>query len=160
MRLRPGLIAAVASDFRFSQPLIARLSGVFLAAVGVFVLVLTAVVGILTMPLIVLLAGVVLAVAAVAVAGFLAARGPVVVRLDETGYRVRMIRGAGVTQARWKDVEDVVASRIAGEPCIALRLRDGRTTTLPVRVLEGDPDAFLTELQAHLNEGHGYRRIG
>ena len=54
-----------------------------------------------------------------------------VVRLDETGYRVRYVRGAGVRQAPWKDVEDVTAPTVEGQRCVVLRLRDGRTTTMP-----------------------------
>ncbi len=38
--------------------------------------------------------------------------GATVVRLDEHGYRVRFVRGAGVTPGRWKDVEDVVATTV------------------------------------------------
>jgi hypothetical protein len=82
-----------------------------------------------------------------------------VVRLDEVGYRVRFVRGAGAEAARWTDVEDVVATTTSGERCVVLRLRDGRTTTVPVRLLAGDTDAFVKDLQAHLNTGHGYRRL-
>jgi hypothetical protein len=103
--------------------------------------------------------GIVLAVAAFLAVGFLLLRGTPVVRLDETGYRVRFVRGAGVSQARWTDVEDVVATTMEGERCVVLRLRDGRTTTVPVRALAGSTDAFVQDLQEHLNKGHGYRRI-
>ena len=67
--------------------------------------------------------------------GFALTRGITVMRLDDAGYRVRFVRGAGVQQARWTDVEDVVATTVVGERCVVLRLRDGRTTTLPVRLL-------------------------
>ena len=82
-----------------------------------------------------------------------------VVRLDEGGYRVRSVRGAGVREARWKDVEDVTAPTVRGQRCVVLRLRDGRTTTIPVDVLAGSPDAFVRDLQEHLDAGHGYRRL-
>ncbi|HZJ07274.1 MAG TPA: hypothetical protein VFD59_17650 [Nocardioidaceae bacterium] len=82
------------------------------------------------------------------------------VHLDEVGYRIRLIRGTGVKQARWRAVEDVVATTVLNEPCVVLRLRDGRTTTVPVRALAGSPAAFVEDLRAHLNTGHGYRRIG
>ena len=42
---------------------------------------------------------------------------------------------------------------------MVLRLRDGRTTTIPVDVLAGSSDAFVKDLQQHLNRGHGYRRL-
>ena len=61
------------------------------------------------------------------------------VRLDDEGYQVRFVRGAGVKQARWKDVEDVVATTVADERCVVLRLRDGRTTTIPVRPSRAAP---------------------
>ena len=35
-------------------------------------------------------------------------------RLDEDGYRVRLVRGAGVRAARWRDVEDAVAASPRG----------------------------------------------
>jgi hypothetical protein len=149
----------VASDYRLSQPLIARLMGIALAVLGLLVLVLTLLVGLLRLPTGVLGAGLVLAVAALLVVGFLLLRGTPVVRLDDTGYRVRFVRGAGVTRARWADVEDVVATTMEGERCVVLRLRDGRTTTVPVGVLAGSTDAFVRDLQEHLDKGHGYRRI-
>ena len=58
-----------------------------------------------------------------------------VVRFDDVGYRVRHIRGAGVREARWKDVEDATAPTVLNDRCVLLRLRDGRTTTIPVDVL-------------------------
>lgn len=149
----------MASDYRLSQPLIARLLGIALAALGLLVLLLTLLVGLLRLPAGVLGAGLVLAVAAFLVVGFLLLRGTPVVSLDETGYRVRFVRGAGVTRARWADVEDVVATTMEGERCVVLRLRDGRTTTVPVDALAGSTDAFLRDLQEHLDKGHGYRRI-
>ena len=78
---------------------------------------------------------------------------------DETGYQVRYVRGAGVRQARWVEVEDAAAATVAGERCVVLRLRDGRTTTVPVGVLAGRPDAFVDDLREHLNGGHGYRPV-
>lgn len=147
------------SDYRFAQPLVARVMGFFLAGLGVAVLLVTAAVALLSLPVGALTAGVAVAVVSVLVVGFLLTRMSFVVRLDDAGYQVRYIRGAGVKQARWKDVEDVVATKVAGERCVVLRLRDGRTTTLPVRALAGRPEALVKDLQAHLNSGHGYRRL-
>jgi hypothetical protein len=81
----------------------------------------------------------------------------VVVRLDEAGYRIRFVRGAGVRQGTWKDVEDVTTATVAGERCVVLRLRDGRTSTVPVGLLAGRTEDFVEDLRAHLNRGHGYR---
>ena len=150
----------VASDYRISQALIARLMGILLAGLGIAICALTAAVGVFKLPVVVLTVGVGVALAAILVAGLLLTRKSAVVRLDENGYRVRLIRGAGVKQACWRDVDDVVATTVANERCVVLRLRDGRTTIVPVRVLGGSPEMFVKDLQSHLDKGHGYRRIG
>ncbi|HSE10065.1 MAG TPA: hypothetical protein VLB29_15495 [Nocardioidaceae bacterium] len=149
----------MSSVYPISQPLAARILGVMLAGVGAFVVLLTLVVGLLDLPPVVLAAGIVVAVLALLVGGFWLTRRASVVHLEEAGYRVRLVRGAGVKQARWTDVEDVVATTVGREKCIVLRLRNGGTTTIPVRMLAGSPDAFVKDLQQHLNTGHGYRRI-
>lgn len=149
----------VPSAYRLSRPVAARLTGVLLVAVGVLVVVVTLLVALAGLPTWVLTAGVLGASAVVLVAAVVLTRRVVVVRLDEVGYQVRFVRGVGVARARWTDVEDAVASTIAGERCVVLRLRDGRTSTIPVRMLAGDADAFVHDLQAHLDKGHGYRRL-
>ena len=133
--------------------------GVLLAVVGLVVVVLTVAVAFLDLPVGFLTAGVLGAAVAVLAGSLFLTRRSTVVRLDETGYRVRMVRGAGTAEARWTDVEDVVTAHIAGEPCVVLRLRDGRTTTIPVRMLAADREEFVRDLQRHLDEGHGYRRL-
>ncbi len=148
----------MASEYRLSGPLLARLLGFFLAGLGLAVLALAVAGGVLGLPA-VITGGVVLAAVAIVVAGFLLTRRSAVVRLDEDGYHVRLVRGAGVRSARWREVEDVVATEVANEWCLVLRLRDGRTTVVPMRVLAGSPDALLKDLQSHLDRGHGYRRI-
>ena len=55
---------------------------------------------------------------------------------------MRFVRGAGVKQARWGDVDDAVTADVAGAPCVVLRLKDGRTTSIPVEVLAVERDAF------------------
>lgn len=147
------------SDYRLSKPLAARLLGVLLAALGVLVVLLTIATGLLDLPGGVLAAMVLVVAVLVAAAAIGLSRAVTVVRLDDSGYRVRWVRGVGVAQRRWTDVEDVVATTVAGERCVVLRLKDGRTTTIPVRMLAGSPEVFVKDLQAHLNTGHGYRRI-
>lgn len=149
------------SSYRFAAPFIVRMTGVGLVAVGVLVLVLAGLVAALSLPEAVLSAGLLVAVVLclVVLAGLAALRRRDVVRLDETGYRVRYVRGAGVRQAPWKDVEDVTAPTVEGQRCVVLRLRDGRTTTMPVDVLAGSADAFVRDLQQHLEDGHGYRPL-
>lgn len=103
---------------------------------------------------------VVLAAVAVLAAAFVLSRRATVVRLDETGYVVHWVRGAGVRSGRWKDVEDVVATTVHGARCVVLRRRDGQTTTIPVSLLDRSDDVFVRDLQQHLNRGHGYRPLG
>ena len=147
-------------DYDVAPQVRARVMGAFLVLLGVLVCLTTVVVSLLQLPLGVMSVLVVLAVVAVLGGGLLLARRTYVVRADADGYRVRLVRGAGVRAARWQDVEDVVATRVAGARCVQLRLRNGGTTTIPVDVLAIDGDDFVRELQNRLDHGHGYRRIG
>jgi hypothetical protein len=149
----------VPSDYRLSQPVVVRMMGALLVLLGVVVLLMTLGVGVLGVPTVVLSVGIVLVALLLLAGALVLTRGVTLVRLDDAGYRVRFVRGAGVQQARWTDVEDVVATTVVGERCVVLRLRDGRTTTIPVRLLRTSPEAFVKDLQGHLNRGHGYRRI-
>ena len=149
----------VSSSYRFSGPFVVRLMGFGLIAVGLLVLALAILVAVVSLPGVVLAAGMVLAVVAVVLLGLVATRRAVVVHFDETGYRIRYVRGAGVRQAEWRHVEDVAAATVAGERCVVLRLRDGRTSTVPVGVLSGRPDDFVHDLRGHLSRGHGYRPL-
>jgi hypothetical protein len=151
----------VSSNYRFAAPFIVRMLGIGLVAVGVLVLVWAGLAVALSLPGAVLSTGLLVAVVLwlLVLGSVVALRRGDVVRLDETGYRVRFVRGAGVRQAPWKDVEDVTAPTVEGQRCVLLRLRDGRTTTVPVDVLAGSSDAFVKDLQQHLNRGHGYRRV-
>ncbi|MCW2785122.1 MAG: hypothetical protein JWP74_1639 [Marmoricola sp.] len=149
---------STAQDYGLAPQLRARLMGAFLAAVGVTLLVGTIVVVVFNLPGDVLSGLVVLVVLGVFVLGFVLARRWYVVRVDDVGYQVRFVRGAGVGQARWLDVEDLATTVVAGSDCVIIRLRDGRTTTVPVNLIEGDQEEFVDELRRRLNAGHGYRR--
>lgn len=152
----------VASHYRFSVLFALRVVGAVCTVAGLVVVVLVVGGALLAsgpLPDGVLVA--VLLVALLTVLGLaLVLRRPVVVTFDETGYRVRLVRGAGVRRAAWTDVEDASAEVLAGERCVVVRLRGGRTTTVPVGVLECRPDDFVRDLQRHLDTGHGYRRVG
>jgi hypothetical protein len=138
------------SDYRVAPALAARLVGLTLALVGVLVFVATLLVAVAGYGAPLLL---VVAVVGVAGAGGLAwwlgtrAR---VVHLDELGYRVRFVRGAGVAAARWADVQTVERHAIAGSDCMVLRLRDGRTTTIPLDVVAGEDRAFAQDVHRRL----------
>ena len=133
--------------------------GVALVLAGVLVLVVVVVGALLGWPAGVLSAVVVVAVLAVAGLAVSLRRLAPVVRLDDVGYEVHWVRGAGVNRGRWSDVEDAVATTLADGRCIVLRRRDGRTTTIPVDILGGSADDFVRDLQQHLNRGHGYRPV-
>ena len=154
-----GFNRVMPSDYRFSSAFVARLLGGLLALVGLVVLLVAAAVALLGLPGEVLSVTVVVGALAFLVLGGLLVRRPVVMATGDEGYRVRLVRGAGVRAARWTEVEDVAAVVVAGQPCVVLKLRDGRTTTVPVGVLGTDNDTFVRELQDHLDRGHGYRPL-
>lgn len=145
------------SDYRLAAPVTVRILGAALVAAGLLVGLLAAVAAVAEWPGSVILVAAVVLWAAVAVLALLLLRLAPVVRLDDVGYRVRWVRGAGVREGRWKDVEDVVATTVQGARCVVLRHRDGRTTTVPVDLLSGSVESFVEDLRGHLNRGHGYR---
>ena len=154
------------TDVALAAPLRARLLGTGLAAIGLVVLggiLLSWAVGLpgAFVTGLVLLAGV-----GVVTLGLLVGLRHWVLRIDELGYRVRVLRSppsaegsAQARTARWADVLDLRTTTVSGQRCAVLRLRDGRTTTLPVDLLEGDSTALVETLGAHLDRGHGYRRL-
>jgi len=146
-------------SYGLAPQLKARLMGAFLAAVGLTLLVMTIVVVALELPGDVLSVVILLVVVGVFALAFFLGRRWYVVRVDVVGYQVRFVRGAGATQARWTDVEDLTTAVVAGADCVQLRLRDGRSTTIPVALIEGDQEEFVDELQRRLDAGHGYRRL-
>jgi hypothetical protein len=154
-----GFNRQVTTDYRFSTPLLVRTLGALLAGVGVLLLVVGLLVSILDLPVGLLTGAVVVTVLLVVLGGFLVTRLTPLVHFDEEGYRVRWLRGAGVKQARWREVEDVVTATVADHDCVLIRLRDGRTTTVPVKVLDASPEAFIADLGRRLDTGHGYRRL-
>ncbi|MCW2761455.1 MAG: hypothetical protein JWR85_1656 [Marmoricola sp.] len=146
-------------DFALAPALRARLLGTGLVAIGVVVVLGVLASWLTDLPSTVVSGLVVLAVVGVAALGLLLGLRHWVLRLDAHGYRVRALRSAEARSARWTDVLDLQATTVAGHRCVVLRLRDGRTTTLPVDVIEGGPTALTDALSAHLDRGHGYRRL-
>lgn len=140
----------VTSDYRLAPHVAARMLGLSLVVLGVIVFVAAMLTVLFSWPPVVLGCVVVLAVVGVFAMGWLLNRRAYIFRTTADGYRVRFVRGAGVTEARWADVEEAVTDTIAGAPCIVLRLRDGRTTTIPVEVLAVDREEFVRQLQERL----------
>ena len=147
------------SEYRFAQSLLVRSLGALLAVVGVLIFVVAVLVALAVLPAVVLTVAVVLCLLAVVGFAVWLSRFGTIVRFDADGYQVRMLRGAGVRSARWTDVEDSVTTTSAGQDCIVMRLRDGRTTTVPVSVLDATPQQFVDDLRSRLNTGRGYRRL-
>ncbi len=138
------------TDYRLAPPVMARFVGAYLVLLAAVLLAVTAAVALadLNADLLVLALGLGL-LGLIGVAWWLRSR-LVVVRLTEAGYQVRMIRSAGATEARWSDVEDAVAASPSGTDCVVLRLRDGRSTTIPVQLVAGDKDDFARDVREHL----------
>ncbi|RLV48163.1 hypothetical protein D9V37_18990 [Nocardioides mangrovicus] len=137
-------------EYALAPRLRARLFGVLLVGLGVLLCVAMTVVLLARLSLDVMSAVVVLVLLVMAGAGWLLNRRSVVVRADAEGYRVRLVRGVGAAAARWSDVADVVTAEVGGARCVVLRLRDGRTTTVPVDVLAVPGERFVEELRARL----------
>jgi hypothetical protein len=146
-------------DYGLAPALRARLMGTFLAVIGLVLLAATVLVATADLPADLLTGLVVLVVAGIFTLGFALGRRWYVVRLDPVGYQIRFVRGVGQSQARWTDVEDLTTAVVGGTECVVLRLRDGRTSTVPVNLIEGDREEFVDELQRRLDAGHGYRRL-
>lgn len=146
------------SDHRLAPALAARLLGLVLVVLALAVVLVTLSASLLRWPPAVFLVVAALGVLVVVAGGVVVTRVPVV-SLDERGYRVRLVRGAGVKEARWDDVEDAVTARLRDADCVVLRLRDGRTTTIPLDAVAEGRDAFLADLRAHLRRGEGLRPL-
>ena len=123
--------------------------GASLALLGLLVLVMAVLVATTGLPTEVLSATVLVVLVLVLGVGFLLSRLAVLVRLDEMGYQVRYLRRAGVRQARWVDLEDVVTGFASEQPVVVLRLRDGRTTTIPVNLIQGSSEDFVKDIATH-----------
>jgi len=146
------------SDYRLAPLVIARFVGLYLVLMAVVLFAATAVVAAAGLPTIALVVLLAVGVLGLFVLGWWLRSRVTVAHLDEIGYRISMVRGAGVKEARWDAVEDAATAKVRGFPCVVIRLRDGRTTTIPVQALAGDPDAFARDVRARLRAGGRPRR--
>jgi hypothetical protein len=147
------------SDYRLAAAFGARFVGGLLVLLAVVLLAVTVVVAVLDLPIVVLLGVGAVGIVGILVVGYVVTRRVPVVRLGKDGYRVRLVRGVGATSAGWREVEQVVTATPAGEPVLVLRLTGGRTTTIPVRALAADREAFARDLRAHVQRGQGLRPL-
>lgn len=145
--------------YRLSNALAVRFVGAAVIGLAVLVFAATAVVGLTGIGfgwLVLILA---VGLAAVLALGWWLRNKAYVVRCSPSGYSVRLVRGAGVREARWVDVAEAVAAKPHGVPCLVLKLKDGRTTTIPVTILAIDREQFVREMQRHLGAGQGIRPL-
>lgn len=131
-----------------------RIFGVALIALGLLVLVIGGIAILGWLPDTLFDALVVLVVVLTLVIAVLVGPRHWLVRLDDTGYKVRFIRTAGVKSARWVEVNNMEATSLAGARCVVLNLRDGRSTTIPVDLIAGGGQAFAEAITAHLKQAN------
>lgn len=149
----------MSSGYRLAPPVAARLLGLLLVLVAVAVVGVTVLAAFLQWPVVVVLVTALVAVALSLVVGWWLLRGVKVVVLDERGYRVRLVRGAGARHAAWGEVADAVTADVRGVDCVVLRLRDGRSTSIPVAVLAVDRNAFVADVRQRLKDAEGLRPL-
>ena len=140
---------------RLAPAIAARLLGLVLCAVAVLILVSTVAIAVFDLHTVFLLVPVGITVAVLVASWWVWREKGWVARLTTEGYRIQWVRGVGTASARWSDVEDAVTTTVADAPVVVLRLKDGRTTTIPVQVLAIDREEFVREVQRHLQRGHG-----
>lgn len=146
-------------DIRVAPAVAARLLGVAVVALGVLVLALVVIATLADLPAAVVVLTAAIGMFALGGVGLYALNFAYVLRLTKEGYRVRFVRGAGVTRARWADVEDAVTTYVADAPCVVLRLKDGGSTSIPVQMLAIDRERLVKVLQDALLAGRGLKRM-
>lgn len=142
---------------RLAPAVAARLVGLAFLVLAVTTFAVTALVLIVGWaPDLIVLVLVVELVAVFVGAGWLRSRA-YVVRLDDRGYSVRLVRGAGVQDGRWSEVTEAVAAHPRDVPCLVLKRSDGTTTSIPVGMLAIDRDDFAREVGTRLTRAQGSR---
>ncbi|OIJ27374.1 hypothetical protein UG56_008325 [Nocardioides luteus] len=136
--------------YRLAPTVQARLLGAAVVGLALLVFAGTAVVIAARIDFAWLFIPLVLGVAAVAGFGWWLRNKAYVLRASAQGYRIAFVRGAGVREARWADIQEAVTTMPAGTPCLELRLKKGGATTIPVTILSIDREQFVRELQGYL----------
>ncbi len=144
---------------RLAPAVAARLLGLVLCAVAVLILASTVAIAVLDLHTVFLLVPVGITLLVLAANWWAWREKGWVARFTDEGYRIQWVRGVGTASGRWKDVEDAVTTTIADAPVVVLRLRDGRTTTIPVEVIATDREELVRDLQRHLRRGQGLRDL-
>lgn len=143
-----------ATVYRLAPAVAARLLGVVLVAVAIAILASTVAIAVFDVHTAFLLVPVVLTLLVLVGIWWAWRQKGWIARLTDEGYRIQWVRGVGAASGRWADVEDAVTTTVIDAPVVVLRLRDGRTTTIPVEMLAVDREAFVRDIQQHLKRGH------
>jgi len=143
------------STYRLSAAHLLRLAGTLVIGLGVLWIIGTLVD--IPGPLRAVLAG--LTIVVLLTLMWVAVRPPRILTLDEVGYKVRWVRGAGRSSAAWREVEGVTNRRAGAVEVMVFELRDGTSTTLPLTLLGPAHLAAQREVHERLNTAHGYRRL-
>ena len=136
--------------YRLAPSVAVRLVGSVLVAFALLLFVATAVVAAAGLPPDLLVVLLLLGAVGVLVLGWWLRNRAWVLRLDDEGYRVRLVRGARVPAASWREVAEVGTASPRGVPCLIVSLEDGRETVLPVQAVAGDREQLVREVQARL----------
>jgi hypothetical protein len=142
------------ATYRLAPALAGRLVGLAFLGVAALVVLATVVSAVAALPSQVTPIVAAIGVIAVAALALWLFRAAWVVRLTPQGYAVRLLRAPGVKHADWPAVTEAAAASPRGVDCVVLRLRDGRTTVLPVVALAADPDAFAHDVRRRLRDAH------
>lgn len=136
--------------YRLAPALTVRFVGAYLLLLAVVMVLTTVVVAVLSGPVDVLVVVLLVGLAVLGAGAWWLTSRAYVVRLDDEGYDVRLVRGAGVRAAAWSDVREVVAGFPRDIPCLVLHLADGRTTTIPVQAVRSDRDELAGDVRDRL----------
>jgi hypothetical protein len=145
------------SDYRLAPLVVARIVGSYLVVLALLTFAATALVAAADWPSDLLTALLGVGVVGLFVLGWWLRTRAYVIRFEADGYRIGLVRGAGVRSAKWADVTDAGTTSPGGVPCLELRLRDGGSSIVPVTALAVDRDDFVRELRHRLQRGHGLR---
>lgn len=126
-------------DYRLAPALAARILGVSFAALALLVFLATFLVAALggSFVWVALLAAVGLVVTGVT--AYVVTKRIAVLHVDDAGYRVRLIRGAGVRTATWDQVKEI--AEVSGDDgrFLLFKLADGARTSVPFAALAASP---------------------
>ncbi len=85
---------------------------------------------------------------------------PLLLEVSSDGYRLHHIRGGGVHEARWSEVESVEGGGGVRGAVMSVTLTSGQVTLVPISLLGDQGASAEREVHDRLNAAFGYRRLG